>query len=129
MASAAFALGAAVIWAAAPIYYRGFLTKFDFMNFNLLRTSTAAAAMALPALIYWESDGLGFAVLSGVIALACGDSLFLLSLRELGASVATPVVYTYVLMIQFAGAAIGQAVPLYIFAAAAMVFAGVYLLS
>jgi len=47
LASAAFAIGAAVIWAVAPIYYRGFLTKFDFLNFNLLRTSTAAAALAL----------------------------------------------------------------------------------
>ena len=129
MASAAFALCAAVIWAITPIYYKGFLSKFDFLSFNLLRTSTGAAALAIPVLVCWESNGLGFAVLSGVIALACGDSFFLLSLREVGASVATPVAYTYVLMIQFVGAAIGQAIPLANFAAAAMVIAGVYLLS
>ena len=129
MANAAFALGAAAIWAVAPIYYRGFLLKFDFLDFNLLRTSTAAAALAIPALLYWDAHGLGFAMLSGIIALACGDSLFLLSLREVGASVATPVVYTYVLMIQFVGAAVGQVIPVANFAAAAMVVGGVYLLS
>jgi len=129
LASPAFALCAAGIWAIAPIYYRDFLSKFDFLDFNLLRTSSGAAALAVPALLFWGSDGLGFAALSGVIALACGDSFFLLSLREVGASVATPVVYTYVLMIQFVGAAVGQSIPAANFASAAMVIAGVYLLS
>ena len=129
MASPVFALGAAVIWAITPIYYRGFLSKLDFLNFNLLRTSSGAAALAIPALLYWGSGGLGYAALGGVVTLACGDSFFLLSLREVGASVATPVVYTYVLMIQFVGAALGQSIPAANFAAAAMVIAGVYLLS
>ena len=129
MASPAFALCAAVIWAIAPVYYRGFLSKFDFLDFNLLRTSSGAAALAIPALLFWGSGGLGFAAVSGVVALACGDSFFLLSLREVGASVATPVVYTYVLMIQFVGAAVGQSIPAANFASAAMVIAGVYLLS
>ncbi len=129
MASPVYALGAAVIWAITPIYYRGFLSKVDFLNFNLLRTSASAAALAIPAVYLWGSSGLGFAVLSGVITLACGDSFFLLALREVGASVASPVAYTYVLMIQFVAAAAGQAVPLANFAAAAMVVGGVYMLS
>jgi len=129
LASPAYALGAAVIWAITPIYYRGFLSKVDFLNFNLLRTSASAAALAIPAIYFWEFNGLGFAVLSGVITLACGDSFFLLALREVGASVASPVVYTYVLMIQFVAAAAGQVVPVANFAAAAMVIGGVYLLS
>jgi DME family drug/metabolite transporter len=129
LANPGFALGAALIWAVTSIYYRGFLSKFDFLNFNLLRTSVAAAALTVPALYYWESNGLGFAVLSGVITLACGDSFFLLSIRDVGASVASPVAYTYVLMIQLLGAAVGQAIPSANFAAAAMVIAGVYFLS
>jgi DME family drug/metabolite transporter len=80
-------------------------------------------------LYLWGFSGLGFAVVSGVITLACGDSFFLLSIRETGASVAAPVVYTYVLMIQLAGVAIGQTVPYANFAAAASVVAGVYMLS
>lgn len=93
------------------MYYRGFLSKFDFLNFNLLRTSLAAAALAIPAAYFWGSSSLGFAALSGVITLACGNNLFLLSLREVGASVASLVSYTYVLMIQFLEAAVGQAIP------------------
>jgi DME family drug/metabolite transporter len=129
LGSPIFALGGAAIWAITSIYYRGFLSKFDFLNFNLLRTSVAATALAIPAVYFWGSNGLGFAALSGVITLACGDSFFLLSLRDVGASVASPVSYTYVLMIQFLGAAVGQAIPLGNFAAAAMVIVGVYLLS
>ena len=129
MPNPAYALGAALIWAITSIYYRGFLSKLSFLNFNLLRTSSAAAALAMPVIYLWDSNGLGFAALSGVITLACGDSFFLLSLREVGASVASPVAYTYVLMIQFLGAAVGQVIPFANFAAAAMVVVGVYLLS
>lgn len=129
MASPAYALGAALIWAITSIYYRGFLSKFDVLNFNLLRTSVASAVLVIPAVYFWGSNGLGFAALSGVITLACGDSFFLLSLRDAGASVASPVAYTYVLMIQFVGVAVGQVIPFASFTAAAMVIAGVYLLS
>ncbi len=129
MVNPGFALVAAVIWAFSPIYYRGFLEKFDFLSFNFLRTATASAVLAVPALMFWGSSGLGFAVVSGVVTLACGDSLFLLSIRETGASVAAPVVYTYVLMVQVAGLALGQVVPYSNIVAAAMVVAGVYILS
>ncbi len=129
MANPGYALVAALIWAFSPIYYRGFLSKFDFLSFNLLRTSTAAAVLLIPALYSWRFAGLQFAVLSGVVTLACGDSLFLLSIRETGASVAAPVVYTYVLMIQLVGVVLGQVVPYANFVAAIMVVAGVYILS
>ena len=129
MLNPGYALVAALIWALSPIYYRGFLAKFDFLSFNLLRTSTAAAVLAFPALYLWDAAGLNYAFASGIITLACGDSLFLLSIRETGASVAAPVVYTYVLMIQLVGVTLGQVVPYTNFAAAVMVVAGVYILS
>ena len=125
----AYALIAALIWAFSPIYYRGFLAKFDFLSFNLLRNSTAAVVLAIPALYLWNSAGLNFALASGAVTLACGDSLFLLSIKETGASVAAPVVYTYVLMIQLVGVALGQVVPYANIVAAIMVVAGVYILS
>jgi drug/metabolite transporter, DME family len=125
----AYALAAALIWAFSPIYYRVFLEKFDFLSFNVLRTVSASAALLIPALYYWSSAGSGYAILSGVITLTLGDSLFLLAIRENGASVSTPVVYTYVLMIQLLGALLGQAVPSTNFVAAAMVVGGVYVLS
>lgn len=129
MGNPSYALVAALVWAFTPIYYRGFLSRFDVLSFNFLRNATAAAVLAVPALYLWEPSGLGFAVVSGVVTLACGDSLFLLSIRETSASVASPVVYTYVLMIQLAGVAMGQSIPYTNFLAAVMVVAGVYVLS
>ncbi len=129
MASPAYALIVAAIWAVSPIYYRGFLKKFDFLSFNLFRTAAAGAVLALPALYYWSASGLGFALPSGVFTLACGDSLFLISLDEIGASIATPVVYTYVLMVQIVGISIGQEIPYGNVVSAVMVVAGVYMLS
>jgi drug/metabolite transporter, DME family len=129
LASPVYALATAFIWAVSPIYYRTFLAKVDFLSLNALRTSASALVLAIPAVYFWNSSGLVFAVLSGVVTLACGDSLFLVSIREIGASVATPVVYTYVLMIQLVGFAVGQTIPYANFAAATMVVAGVYILS
>jgi drug/metabolite transporter, DME family len=127
----AYALVAAVIWAFSPIYYRGFLDKFDFLSFNLLRNVMASSVLLIPAAYYGFGGGagLGYALVSGAVTLSCGDSMFLLAIRETGASVASPVVYTYVLMIQLVGVSLGQAVPAANFVAAAMVVAGVFLLS
>jgi len=129
LASPVYAFAVAAIWAVSPIYYRIFLAKFDFLSFNFLRTASASAVLAIPAIYYWSFAGLGYAVPSGVFTLALGDSLFLLSLREIGASVATPVAYTYVLMIQLVGSLFGQTVPYANFLAAVMVVGGVYILS
>lgn len=129
MPSPAYALVVAVIWAVSPVYYRIFLKRFDFLSFNLLRTSAAGAVLAIPALYYWSSSGVGYALLSGVLTLSLGDSLFLLSIGEVGASVATPVVYTYVLIIQLVGMSIGQSIPYGNLVAAALVVGGVYILS
>ena len=129
MVNPAYALGAALIWAFSPIYYRVFLQKFDFLSFNVLRTASASAALLAPAAYYWSFAGLGYAIPSGVITLTLGDSLFLLAIHENGASVTTPVVYTYVLMIQLVGVGLGQAIPAANLVAAAMVVGGVFVLS
>ncbi|QQG48645.1 MAG: DMT family transporter [archaeon] len=129
MFSPVYALVAAVIWAFSPIYYRTFLEKFGFLNLNLVRTSTAAAVLFVPALLVGFGPGLLPALLGGVITLGCGDSLFLLSIRETGASVAAPVVYTYVLLVQLTAGLVGEAVPGSNFLAAGMVIVGVFFLS
>ena len=129
MVDPAFALAAALIWTFSPIYYGGFLKRFDFLTLNFARNSMATAVLAGPALYFGLGAGTGYALLSGAITLAVGDSLFLLSIRETGASVATPVVYTYVLMVQLTASAVGVAVPASNLAAALMVVAGVFVLS
>ena len=125
----AYALIPAVIWAFSPIYYKTFMEKFDFLSLNLVRTATASAVLLLPAVAAGFGPGEVPALLSGVITLGLGDSLFLLSIRETGASVAAPVVYTYVLLVQLTAGAVGESVPGANFVAAAMIVAGVFVLS
>jgi len=127
--SPAIALIPAVIWAFSPIYYRGFMKRFDFLLLNLLRTSMASLALLVPALVIGFGSGVLDALLSGAITLACGDTLYLLSVRETGASVAAPVVYTYVFFVQLTAFTVGEVVPFSNYVAAAMVVAGVFLLS
>lgn len=117
------------IWAVAPIYYRVFMKKFDFMSLNFLRTSLCATVLAIPAIYLGFSGGVLYSLVSGAVTLGLGDSLFLLSIREMGASIAAPVVYVYVLFVQFTASLIGESVPSANYFSAAMVVAGVFLLS
>jgi len=126
-----FALGAAVVWAVSPIYYRGFLREFDVLSFDFLRNVVAASVLGVLTIGLGLNAGSGvfYAVLAGPATLGVGDIMFLLSIRETGASVAAPVVYTYVLMIQLVGFTLGQAIPYSNFLAAGLVILGVFVLS
>jgi len=123
------ALIAALIWAFSPIYYAVYLNKFEMLTLNFIRTSLGAGVLLLPALYFGFQQGAVFAVLSGVIALAVGDSLFLISIRQVGASVATPVVYTYVLLIQLTAFSVGESVVVTNIVSATLIILGVFLLS
>lgn len=129
MLNPTYALAAALIWSVSPVYYGVFVRKFDFLTLNLLRTSTSAAVLVVPALYFGLGGGLSYAVVSGVVTLTVGDTLFLLSLREVGASVATPVVYVYVLFVQLTAGTVGETVPLVNFVSAGLIVAGVFLFS
>jgi DME family drug/metabolite transporter len=105
------------------------MKKLDFLLLNLARTSIASLVLAAPALYFGFGHGAYYALLSGAITLAVGDTFFLLSIREMGASIAAPVAYTYVLFVQLTAAAVGEVVPSANLVAALMVVAGVYVLS
>ncbi len=120
---------AALIWAFSPIYYGVYMKKFEFLPLNFIRTALGAGALLVPALYFGFQQGVIFAFLSGVITLAVGDSLFLISIGEVGASVAAPVVYTYVLLIQLTAFSIGESVVLTNILSAALIILGVFLLS
>ncbi|HLQ21033.1 MAG TPA: DMT family transporter [Nitrososphaerales archaeon] len=123
------ALIAALIWAFSPIYYGVYLKKFGMLTLNFIRTSLGAGVLLLPALYFGFQEGAIFAVLSGVITLAVGDSLFLISIREVGAAVSTPVVYTYVLLIQLTAFSVGESVLATNIVSATLIIVGVLLLS
>ncbi len=85
--------------------------------------------LAVPALYFGFSPAIIYGLASGIVSLTVGDSLFLLGIREMGASIAAPVVYTYVLLIQLTAPVVGEVVPFVNLVAAVMVVAGVYVLS
>jgi drug/metabolite transporter, DME family len=120
---------AAVIWAISSVYYRVFQVKLGFLQLNLLRTSFTAAVLLVPAMYLGGFQGSGFAVLSGIVSLALGDSLFLVAIRKIGASIAAPIVYTYVLLVQFSAQLASETVPLGNFLSAGLVMLGVLILT
>src|SRR5437016_6973281 len=99
------------------------------LTLNFIRMSLGAGVLFLPALYFGFQQGAIFAVLSGVITLAVGDSLFLISIREVGASVATPVIYTYVLLIQLTAFSVGESVVATNIVSATLIILGVLFLS
>ncbi|MBI3859043.1 MAG: EamA family transporter [Thaumarchaeota archaeon] len=125
----AYAMIASVIWAFSPIYYGTLMKKLDFLVLNWFRTSMAAAALAVPAAYFGFTWGVSYALLSGVTTLALGDSLFLLAIKDVGASVSAPVVYTYIVFIQLTAGAVGDVVPAANYLSAVMVVFGVFVLS
>ncbi len=120
---------AAAIWALSSVYYRVFQQKLGFLQLNLLRTSFASAALFLPAIYFGGFQSFGFAILSRIVSLAVVDSLFLIAIRKIGAPIAAPVAYTYVLFVQLSAQAANEVVPFSNFLSAAMVLLGVLLLS
>jgi DME family drug/metabolite transporter len=124
-----FALVPAIIWALSPIYYRIYLGKFDLLTLNFVRTTVGAAGLLVPALLFGFNQSLVLAVVSGVVTLAVGDSLFLVAIREAGASIAAPVVYTYVLLIQLTASFVGESVPFINIISALLIILGILLLS
>jgi drug/metabolite transporter, DME family len=124
-----YALIPALIWALSPIFYRGFMKRFDFLVLNFLRTAIASMVMVVPAFLIGGTNGVSYALLSGAITLACGDTFYLLAVREMGASIAAPIVYVYVLLVQFTAITVGESVPFSNYLAAVMVILGIYVLS
>jgi len=113
----------------SAVYYRNLQPKIGFLWLNLMRTSIASIILLVPAIYFGAFGGVEFAVLSGILNLAVGDSLFLIALRKVGTSIAAPVVYTYVLFVQLFGSVAGEATPLSNLLSSALVIWAVVILS
>ncbi len=129
MVNPIFALIPAIIWALSPIYYRVYLGKFDLLTLNFVRTTVGTAGLLLPALLFGLNQSVSLAIISGVVTLAVGDSLFLFAIRDAGASIAAPVVYTYVLLIQLTASYVGESTQFTNVISALLIIFGIFLLS
>ncbi|MGC9118056.1 MAG: EamA family transporter [Thermoproteus sp.] len=122
------ALAAALIWAYASVSYRDYVERLGVYKLNSLRMLYASAALLAPALYLGLGREAVYAVLSGVLSLALGDSLYLKALRSAGVSIAVPAAYSYVILEQFIAVPLGEPLRASYLLAAGLVVAGVYLL-
>jgi drug/metabolite transporter (DMT)-like permease len=132
------ALGAAFCWAVAPILYRQALFKVNVISANIVRCATNAAVMllVLVALGKWgvlaslPASVAGLVVVSGIVGLGIGDTLYMLGLKTVGVSRAVPLAATYPLFsLVWATALLGQPLTVIAVVGAVVIVAGIWLLS
>jgi drug/metabolite transporter, DME family len=132
------ALGAAISWAIAPIMYRSALANCKPVSANIVRCATNAAVLVAVLLV----AGLGgllvglpswviaLTVISGVIGLGVGDTLYMYGLKALGVSRAVPLASSYPLFsFLWSILLLGQPISITALSGAALILLGIYLLT
>ena len=97
------ALGAAVSWAMAPILYKKALSGVSPVSANIVRCASNAAVLVLvlvalgltSALTRLPLGILAVVVVSGVVGLGVGDTLYMIGLKSIGVARAVPLASTY----------------------------------
>lgn len=132
------ALGAAITWAIAPIFYRNALEGTNPVSANIVRC--VSNGIVLFVLLF----ALGYAgimaslptwvvaltIVSGIIGLGFGDTLYMLGLKTLGVSRAVPLASTYPLFsLVWAIFLLGQPLSVFAIAGAVAIIVGIWLLS
>ncbi|MGD6853017.1 MAG: DMT family transporter [Candidatus Bathyarchaeia archaeon] len=132
------ALGAAITWAIAPLLYRKALTNAKPISANITRLATNAAVLililvgvglvgVLAALPPWI---LAVVIVSGVLGLGVGDTLYMFGLKSIGVSKAVPLAASYPLFsLVWAVLLLGQPLLLTAVAGAIVILVGIWLLS
>lgn len=132
------ALGAAISWAIAPIMYRSALANCKPVSANIVRCATNAAVL-VAILVFAGLAGLltdlplwviGLTVISGVIGLGIGDTLYMYGLKALGVSRAVPLASSYPLFsFLWSILLLGQSLSVTALAGAVLILLGIYLLT
>jgi drug/metabolite transporter (DMT)-like permease len=132
------ALGAAVSWAVAPILYRRALFRTKPMSANIVRCASNAVVVVLILLALGKAEALAslplevvvFAVVSGVVGLGVGDTLYMMGLQSVGVARAVPLAATYPLFsLLWAVFLLGEPVTLTGVSGALVILLGIWLLS
>ena len=132
------ALGAAISWAVAPILYKKALSGVSPISANIVRLATNAAVLLVVLLVSgaWELllrlpvEILAIAVLSGVVGLGLGDTLYMYALKSVGVARAVPLAATYPLFsLVWATLFLGQGVSVLAFLGTLVILLGIWLLS
>jgi drug/metabolite transporter (DMT)-like permease len=132
------ALGAALSWAIAPILYRKALVNTKPISANIVRCATNAGVLVAALLLLGNLGALTalpmktvvLVVVSGLIGLGIGDTLYMVGLKYIGVSRAVPLAATYPLFsLVWATFLLGQPVSYAAVLGAAVIIVGIWLLS
>ena len=132
------ALGAAVTWAVAPIMYKKALSGVSPVSANIVRCATNAAFLVL----FLVASGLVgvlaslpigvviVVVVSGLVGLGVGDTLYMYALKSIGVARAVPLATSYPLFsLVWATFFLGQAVTVPAVVGTVVILIGIWLLS
>jgi drug/metabolite transporter (DMT)-like permease len=132
------ALGAAISWAVAPILYRKALQDTKPLTANIVRCAANAAVMVVVLLAFGlvdvllalPSEVIGLTIVSGIIGLGIGDTLYMVGLKSVGVSRAVPLAATYPLFsFLWSVLLLGQEVSYAALGGAAAILVGIWLLT
>lgn len=132
------ALGAAFTWAISPLLYKKALLEAKPFSANIVRTVTNAAVLAVILLGLGEAGFLAALpswiiasiVVSGVIGLGLGDTLYMYGLKTLGVSRAVPLAATYPLFsLLWTVVLLGQPLSMNAAGGAVIIIFGIWLIS
>ena len=132
------ALGAAVSWTVSAVLYKKALMQAKPVSANIIRlTCTAVVLLALlvvlgktEVIMSLPQNVIVLAIVSGVIGLGVGDTLYMMSLRDVGVARAVPITCTYPLFnLLWAVLLAGEAVTFPVVLGAIIIVLGIWLLS
>lgn len=132
------ALVAALCWAFAPILYRKALLSTKPVSANIVRCATNATVLfvvllalgKLGALLELPTSVVLIAVVSALLGLGIGDTLYLFGLKTIGVSRAVPLGATYPMFALFWSVFfLGQALSLTAIFGTIVILAGIFLLT
>ena len=131
------ALGAAICWAVAPILYRRALFKTKPVSANIVRCASNAAVLVFILLAFGKAGALTslpmevvvITVVSGVIGLGIGDTLYMIGLKSVGVARAVPLAATYPLFSLVWATMLGEPVTVTAVSGAFVILLGIWLLS
>ena len=123
------ALSTAFIWAWASVTYKDFMRKLNPLTVNFLRMLYTAIALAIPAALIGLNTGAIWGSLSGLLSLAIGDSMYLMSINYTGVSVAAPISYSYIPLSVLMATLLGEPLTMLKVASGLLIMLGVYMLS
>jgi DME family drug/metabolite transporter len=132
------ALGAAISWAVAPILYRNALVNTNPISANIVRCVTNGIVLTVFLVVLGLTNVLTslppwvliLTIISGIIGLGVGDTLYMWGLKTLGVSRAVPLASTYPLFgLIWAVWLLGQPLSAISITGAFIILLGIWLLS